>query len=125
VYAHHLLLEHDCLAGEDCPCENGSTFCAIPSIVEVAPAAGLDMLIIPDDNPTLQALRTELRPDQQEIDGILGTSALLDAEFDIDYPHDRVLARCTTSKCVTRPALPARSERVRVQGCIDAGPLPN
>jgi hypothetical protein len=124
VYAHHLLLASDCIAGDDCPCENGDTFCAVPAIVEVAPAAGLDMLIIPDDNPTLQALRTELRPDQQEVDGILGTSALLAAEIDIDYPHDRVLARCTTQECVTRPALPAKSERARVNGCVAAGPIP-
>ncbi len=125
VYAHHLLLDRDCAtnSGEDCPCENGDKFCAIPAVVEIAPAAGLDILVISDNNPTLQALRTELRPDQQEVDGILGTSALLAAEVDIDYPHDRVLARCTTTECVTRPALPDRAERRNVQACIDAGPV--
>ncbi len=126
VFAHHLLLERDCAAngGDDCPCNAGDVFCANPAVVELAPAAGLEILVIPDENPTLQALRTELRPDQQEVDGILGTNALLSAEVDIDYPHDRVLARCTTTECVTRPALPDGSEREHVQRCITGGLVP-
>lgn len=120
VFAHHLLLERDCAAGDDCPCENGDTFCPLPAIVEFAPPAGLDVLVISDEEPTLQALRTELRPDQAEIDGILGTSALQTAELDIDYPNARVLARCTSADCQARPALPNADERSRVAGCIAA-----
>jgi len=122
VYAHHFLLDRDCTPeDDDCPCE-GAAFCPIPAIVEVTPAAGLEVLVIPDDNPTLQALRTELRPDQQEVDGILGTNALRSAEIDIDYPHDRVLARCTSTECVTRRALAERADRAGVAECIAAGP---
>ena len=124
VFAHHLLSERDCVRGEDCPCENGATFCPIPAIVELAPPAGLDVLVVSDEEPTLQALRAELRPDQPEVDGILGTNALRTTELDIDYPNARVLARCTLAECETRPALPERDARSRVLSCIAAGPIP-
>ena len=87
----------------------------MPAIVELAPAAGLDVLVISDANPTLQALRTELRPDQPEVDGILGTNALRDLELDVDYPHNRAaraLHRTDGSAgCVTRPALSESRDR--------------
>ncbi len=119
VYAHHVLLERNCIAGDDCPCEHGNTFCPLPALVELAPSAGLEVLVISDDNSTLQALRTELRPDQAEVDGILGTSALRGLEMDVDYPHDRVLARCTTADCTMRTALLLESDRDQVFNCLD------
>ncbi|HEU0034079.1 MAG TPA: hypothetical protein VFQ53_25805 [Kofleriaceae bacterium] len=118
VFAHHLLLERDCVAGEDCPCEDGTTFCPLPGLVELTPSAGIDVLVVSDEDPTLQALRTELRPDQPEVDGILGTGALGGVELDIDYPHDRVLARCAGPGCATRPALPEKTDRARVAECL-------
>ncbi|MCW5801873.1 MAG: hypothetical protein KIT31_05755 [Deltaproteobacteria bacterium] len=125
VYAHRLLTARDCDGEEDCPCENGDQFCAIPAVLELQPPAGIDVLVIDDANPTLQALRTELRPDQPEVDGILGTQAIRDAELDIDYPHDRVLGRCaapptgaTTDPCSARPALAERADRPQIQGCV-------
>jgi hypothetical protein len=124
VYGHHLLLQRDCLLGEDCPCDGGARFCPVPAMVELAPQGGLEVLVIRDDDPTLQALRTELRPDQPEVDGILGTSALLGVELDVDYPHARVLARCTTTDCTTRPALAQSGARPQVAACIAAGPIP-
>lgn len=79
-----------------------------------------------DDDPTLQALRAELRPDQAEVDGILGTLAMRTAEFDIDYPHDRALARCTsaapTSGCKLRPGLTYEADREQIQACFPVGP---
>lgn len=121
VYAHHLLLERDCQERDDCPCEDDGSggFCALPGFVELAPTAGIPMLVVRDDNTTLQALRAELRPNQPEVDGILGTSALGALEMDVDYPHDRVLARCTTADCKMRVALPEESDRERVKRCID------
>ena len=140
VYAHHLLTPADCGAGSDvdCPCRDGGTgnanltFCGVPAIVEMSPPAGFDVLVIPDDDPTLQALRTELRPDQPEVDGILGTSALRTLELDADYPHDRALVRCTDPSCSTRPELPDTTSRTQVQGCVagngsgtgSSGPIP-
>ncbi len=88
----------------------------MPAVVEVATA--IDVLIVPDSDPSLQALRTELRPDQAEVDGILGTDAIRTLELDIDYPNDRVLARCTAASCQTRPALALASDRTQVRGCL-------
>jgi hypothetical protein len=119
VYGHHLLLERDCMSGDDCPCEDGNVFCPMPALVELEPAAGHQMLVVTDDNATLQALRAELRPGLPEIDGILGTDVLRALELDVDYPHDRVLARCTSAApdCTVRTALPERRNRARAEEC--------
>jgi hypothetical protein len=130
VYAHRLLTLHTPVESEcatpgtvetgklDCPCENGSLFCAVPAVVELTPPAGIDVLIVSDDDPTLQSLRTELRPDQPEVDGLLGTGVLRAAEIDVDYPHDRLLARCTTAGCLVRPELAQASDRQQICGCL-------
>jgi hypothetical protein len=133
VYTHHqLLLPPEERNGEDCPCDGCVPFCSVPAVVELTPTAGgltpddgLEVLVVPADNATLQALRAELRPDQPEVDGILGANALALAEFDIDYPHNRVLARCPppaapadSGECVTRPALAEAADCPRVSSCI-------
>lgn len=118
VYGSHLITQRDCVLGDDCPCENGDTFCSQPAIVELRPPTGLEVLVVSDANPTLQALRTELRPDQAEVDGILGTNAMKTAEIDVDYPHNRVLARCAADGCIVRPELSGASDRPQIQGCL-------
>lgn len=100
------------------PCNNGDAFCATPGILELTPAAGIDVLVVDDADPTLQALRTELRPDQPEVDGILGTNILRNAEIDADYPHDRLLARCPGDSCIVRPALAQAEDRCQINRCI-------
>jgi hypothetical protein len=119
-YAHHLLTARNCLDADDCPCEDSGRFCPVPASVDVRPAAGIDILVVSDDDATLQALRTEFRPSIQEIDGILGTGALRDLELDIDYSHNRFLARCARigePECVTRPAIESESDRTQIRGC--------
>jgi hypothetical protein len=132
IYAHHVLADGvvaqhagdpanpSCsnLTNGDCPCKNGSSFCAVPAVLELTPPAGIAVLVVPDTEPTLQALRTELRPDQPEVDGLLGTDALHSAEIDVDYPHDRLLARCTQAGCLTRPQLTQESDRCQINRCI-------
>jgi hypothetical protein len=76
------------------------------------------VLVIPDDSRILQSLRTEFRPTLQEIDGILGTGAMGDIELDIDYPHNRVLARCSSTACETRPAFDDVDERGAIRRCL-------
>jgi hypothetical protein len=131
AYAHRLLSQHDCEVGDDCPCidsdpANG-TYCGVPAIAELAPATGFDVLVVDDNDGTLQALRTELRPDQPEVDGILGTSALRLLELDIDQPNNRMLARCQSSDkstCSIRPEIfndQSTDNRKQVNGCI--GPI--
>jgi hypothetical protein len=129
LYAHRLLTTFrmsaaDCQRNDrgnpplDCPCEDGSTFCAVPAILELAPAAPISVLIVPDTERTLQALRTELRPDQPEVDGLLGTDVLRAAEIDVDYPHDRLLARCTGAGCSARPELAQSGDVCQINRCI-------
>lgn len=102
----------------DCPCKDGSPLCPVPAIVELTPPAGIDVLVVSDDDPTLQALRAELRPDQPEVDGLLGTNALRTAEIDVDYPHDRLLARCPGGNCSARPQLAQASDICQINRCI-------
>lgn len=120
VYAHHVLVAQDCTPESDCPCSDGDSFCAVPAVIELAPTAGIDILVVDDADPTLQALRTELRPDQPEIDGILGTAALRTLELDIDYPNSRLLGRCTAvgPQCSARPELVEPTDRPSLADCI-------
>ena len=136
AYASRLMIGRNCAPGDDCPCittdhDNG-TYCGVPAVVELAPPAGFDVLIVDDNDPTLQALRTELRPDQPEVDGILGTSALRYIELDLDQPNSRIVMRCQDvadkSTCALRPELfnepPGGDEaghRRQIAGCI--GPV--
>lgn len=123
VYAHRFLTAWSCgdaAAPADCPCKATTTTCAVPAMVAFEP--DLDVLVVPDTDPTLQALRTELRPDQPEVDGLLGTNALRTAEIDVDYPHDRLLARCASAGCTARPQLAVPEDRPQLEGCLDGQP---
>jgi hypothetical protein len=132
VYASRYMIQHDCLPGDDCPCTsdaaNSGTYCGVPAIIELAPPTGFDVLIVDDNDPTLQALRTELRPDQPEVDGILGTNAIRELEIDLDQPNGRLLGRCQNAldktTCAIRPEIlndVSKDNRVQVAGCI--GPI--
>ena len=128
IYAHHMLADGpvaqnpsmDCntVTNANCPCKDGSSFCAVPAILELTPSPNIPVLVVPDTEPTLQALRTELRPDQPEVDGLLGADALRAAEIDVDYPHDRLIARCSQPGCLVRPQLTQEGDRCRINGCI-------
>ncbi len=116
VYAHHLLSARNCDRDDDCPCSDG-TFCRVPAIVELTPEA-IDVLVVPDDDPTLQALRLELRPGSPEVDGILGTQALTATSIDVDTPNDRVLVRCEDANgCRARPELLTENLRELIADC--------
>jgi hypothetical protein len=126
MYGSHLLALRNCQIGDDCPCVPGETFCGVPAVVELKPeTGGFPILIVEDTEPTLQALRTELRPDRPEVDGILGTDVLAALELDIDYTHDRLLARCVDrTACGARVALTEREARSYVNGCLGDSPGP-
>ena len=132
IYAHHVLsdgvvAQHagdanppscDTLTDKNCPCKDSSSFCAVPTVLELTPPAGIAVLVVPDTDPTLQALRTELRPDQPEVDGLLGTDVLRGPEIDVDYPHDRLIARCAGPNCLVRPQLTQVGDRCQINHCI-------
>ncbi len=121
VYAHHLLAERDCQPGDDCPCSaDEGRSCRVAGIAELTPATPVEVVVVSDQHPLLQALRAELRPDQPEVDGILGMNALAATAFDIDYPNLRLLLRCVVAGCVARPAL--IDSRESVARCIAAAP---
>lgn len=121
VWASHLMIQRDCIEGDDCPCPgdfSSDPFCPVPAVLELAPSGGIAVLVVADTDPTLQALRTELRPDQPEVDGILGVDAIRLMELDLDYPHDRVLGRCASDRCTARPELDSEDQRTAVQACL-------
>lgn len=125
MWASHLLAARDCRLGDDCPCQPGSNFCGVPAVVELAPAGGIPVLIVANAEPTLQSLRAELRSDQPEVDGILGSDAIRALQLDIDVIHDRLVASCTDrTVCGTRAALPDRQARSYVNGCLGDMPGP-
>ena len=115
VYAQHLLSGRDCVEGDDCPCTEG-TFCGAPAVIELA--TSIEAIVVPDTHPLLQALRAELRPSQPEIDGILGMSALVSTELDVDYPGNRLLFRCAGAGCTVRPKLGDRAGRAVIARCL-------
>jgi hypothetical protein len=141
VYASHVLGDLGCQYSTDpstcpcalpasdpmrpdtCPCTPDSDhpqplFCGVPAIVELAPPQQLSFLIVSDDDPTIQALRAELRSDRPEVDGILGADALASVELDVDRPHDRLLGRCLASDCSARPELSDTCELSLIQPCL-------
>ena len=57
---------------------------------------GIPVAVISDDEPWLQGLRFDVRPEGPELDGVLGAAALGPAHVEIDYrnnPH-RLIAAC-------------------------------
>lgn len=123
VFSHHLLTERDCTAadGVDCPC-TGQPSCPVAGIAEISPADPIEVVVLPDVHPLLQALRAELRPEQPEVDGILGVNALATTGFDVDYPNNRLLLRCRAAGCVARPSLGEATPRENAVACIAAAP---
>lgn len=120
LYANHVLTLDACRQPSDlevpvCPCTD-SQFCSTAGAVEIQQL--IDVLVVPDDEPLLQALRDELRPALPEVDGLLGVSALTATALDVDYPNGRLLLRCTDpAACTARPAVIDSSSLIDLQRC--------
>jgi len=98
-------------------CTDQST-CSAPATIELTPTTPIPVVVVPDADPTLQALRAELRPDQPEVDGILGVDAMRALTVDLDYPNNRLLARCRgQAGCLVRPQLTSLVHAASVMGC--------
>jgi hypothetical protein len=95
----------EALRDAGCPCAGnaGSDLCAAAGSVDLEEP--IEVAVIEDTHPLLQALRNELRPENAEIGGLLGMQALRPLVTDIDYPGGRVLFRCARGQaaCTARP----------------------
>jgi hypothetical protein len=84
----------------------------------------VEVAIVADTHPHLQALRNELRPEIADVGGLLGMAALGPLVVDLDYPSSRVLVRCAApgAGCVARPRVggpgAAREVELRGKGCL-------
>jgi hypothetical protein len=103
---------------EGCPCGDRD-FCQAGAVVELA--GPLQVAVVPDSEPIIQALRAELRPDLPEVSGILGATALETLELDVDYPNNRMLARCVDPlACAVRPAVVTAASLDQTRACLPA-----
>lgn len=110
AYLHN---QRSCTKANDddpCPCTGDAGICRTSAVLELY--GGIEVAVVSDAEPVLQALRDELRPELPELSGVLGTRALMPAVLDVDYSNDRVIARCAdksaTDRCVVRPAVLSR-----------------
>jgi hypothetical protein len=102
-----------------CPCDSSDTFCRAGASTEVA--GPIQVAIVDDTEPILQALRDELRPVVADVDGFLGMNALRSFVTDFDYPGSRLIFRCEDEQsltCVVRPRLPSLTVRSTLNGCL-------
>jgi hypothetical protein len=94
------------IAAGACPCtDTARTAC--PSASSVDLAAELQVAILEDTHPLLQALRNELRPTHADVAGLLGMAALAPLITEVDYPGSRVIFRCApgATGCIARPRI--------------------
>jgi hypothetical protein len=60
--------------------------------------------VVDDLTPIFVALNSDVRPQGASIDGVLGVSALEKLVVQIDYPKQRLVARCGDPSCLTYPS---------------------
>jgi len=75
----------------------------VPAVVELTPQAGIDVR-----SWRQRSDPAGLRPscgDQPRSTGLLRHRCAAQREIDVDYPHDRLIARCSPPGCLVRPQL--------------------
>lgn len=106
----------------DCPCPDDQIECKAAAVIEMN--ATVEIAIVDDSIPLLQALRDELRPDVPELDGVLGTQALHALRVEFDYPNNRILMRCRDiNDCATRPQVRSQDNIEDLASCREAEAL--
>jgi hypothetical protein len=110
---------------DNCPCPNQGTFCPAAAAVDLD--RSVDVAVLDDGHPLLQALRDELRPEAPELDGILGTQALTSLRLELDYLNDRMVLRCMVADgCRTMPAVRSEGAVSGLKACrAQEGALPD
>jgi len=123
VYANYMMAGDECtrrttISEDDCPCTSGR-FCRAGAVIELT--TSVDVVVVDDLHPMLQALRNELRPDLAEADGILGVGALAGLTMDLDYPNSRMIARCSDpASCSVRPEVRNRDSLLEPTRALSA-----
>jgi len=121
LFANHMMSGNQCaervtISDAVCPCHSGR-FCRAGAALELN--TPIDVVVISDLDDVLQALRNELRPGLAEADGILGVGALDPVVLDLDYPNNRMLARCAdTTSCTARPEVRNRDSLPPIEACL-------
>jgi hypothetical protein len=95
-----------CAEGTPCHCNNDEPTCPATASVELI--LPIDVAVVADTDPTLQAIRAELRPAVADIDGLLGLNAFTPLVVDVDYPNNRLVVRCWSPldpTCRVRPQI--------------------
>jgi hypothetical protein len=117
VAASRQMADRGCTGSQlDCPCPDENLACGAAPSAEVGGEVGgvmLEIAIVEDTDPLLQALREELRPLVADVDGLLGMDFLKSFVVDLDYPNDRLIFRCddvADPRCTARP---------RIAGSVD------
>ena len=124
LYANRLIAGGLCadgtIADGDCPCPDGADFCRVGASLLLRDT--IEVAVIDDEHPLLQALRVELRPAFPEVEGILGASALASTRVDFDYPNQRIAFRCQDEdRCRVRPQVIRQADLPAIQQCLNAG----
>ena len=89
--------------GTNCSDINPDT--PVAAVVEIK--RPIDVYILPDVTPLLVGINADVRSTQATVDGIIGTALLSRLTTTVDYPGNRVIARCNAGKdeCVAYPRL--------------------
>jgi hypothetical protein len=88
----------------------------------------IPVAIVADDEPFLQGLREDIRPEGPEIDGIIGAGALGQARVEIDYLNNppRAVFSCeaaaTRDACWAAARCPRLSDSSQTHYCFGLGP---
>jgi hypothetical protein len=89
-------------------------------------AGELEVAIVEDTTPLLNAVRTEVRPSGPEVDGLLGAAALVQVRMELDYVANlpRGIVACESGAPTSADTIPAVSCRAvpRCPRLPDKGP---
>jgi hypothetical protein len=116
---------------QPCDTDPGEPSEALSSAAYIELGGAIPVAVVADEEPFLQALRFDIRPEGPDIDGLVGAGALGAARLELDYLNDQPRAIFSCEPDVARDAcyVAARCPRLPDQDhlhlCFGLGPLPD